>query len=515
MKPHPRLTTLRWLLLTGVCLGLLVLMQAPASQVRASRAAAPLALVNAASYAESVAPGSIAALFSSNMTAQAGEAAGTLPLPNTLAGLTVKVNGIVSPLFYASAGQVNLQVPHGVPTGVAGVEVFVAGATTPVSTGTVNVFDAAPGVFTVNQLGTAQAAAINSDYSINADFDRFPGSHPEAGGTWVIVYATGIGRTSPLVADGQVAPGGPLAIADGTTTVSVGGLQAQVLYSGLAPGFVGLWQLNVLLPASLATNLSTSVGIELKAKQSQPTTIAVANKNDLTTVSGNVVNALTGSPIASADVAIQPVPAGALRHAFTNAQGKYQMVLLGPSNLSLSASAAGFITASNTASIEGGTQTALPPIALTVPLAAGQFRVVVAWQSALDLDAHLTGPATAGRFHVWWNGETDLRVPATAQFDRDDLTGLGPETITFTPQPGGIYRFSVQNYSNRDISGSMGFAKAQVRVSVYSGSQQVAVLSPPSGGGTLWKVFELNNGQLAVVNQLSDEPDPSNIKTLF
>jgi hypothetical protein len=102
----------------------------------------------------------------------------------------------------------------------------------------------------------------------------------------------------------------------------------------------------------------------------------------------------------------------------------------------------------------------------------------------------------------------------TAQFDRDDLTGIGPETLTFTPQAG-VYRFSVQNYSNRDLNGSMGFTLAKVSVKVYAGNQQVALVTPPGGGGTLWKVFELNGGQLSVINQLSDEPDPSNIKALF
>jgi len=108
-----------------------------------------------------------------------------------------------------------------------------------------------------------------------------------------------------------------------------------------------------------------------------------------------------------------------------------------------------------------------------------------------------------------------LQTPATAQFNRDDQTGAGPETLTFTALASGVYRFSVQDYSHRDSNGSMGFATAQVTVRVYAGNQQVAVLTPPSGGGTLWKVFELTNGQLNLINQLGDEPDPSNIRILF
>ena len=516
MKPHPHLGTLRWLLLAGLTLGLVGLALEPAQQARASKAAAPLALVNAASYAETVAPGSIAALFSSNLTDQAPQVAATLPLPSTLAGLTAKVGGIAAPLFFASAGQINLQVPNGVAVGTATVEVFSAGSTSPVAAGSVTVADSAPGVFTVDASGKNQASALNSDFSTNADFDRFPGSRPEASGNFVVIYATGIGRTNPLVGDGQPAPGGPYAVADGPTTVNVGGASGQVLFSGLAPGFVGLWQINVVLAGSLPTNLATNLAVSLKGKESLPTTLAVANKSELGSVTGAVVSALTGTAVGGAGVTLQRVSGGALRQAITSAQGQYRFYVIGTGNYTLGASAAGFIPATQPANITGGSDAALPPIALTVALAAGQYRIVVAWKTGPDFDAHLTGPAQTGsRFHVWWNGETDLRTPATAQFDRDDQTGAGPETLTFTALASGVYRFSVQDYSHRDSNGSMGFATAQVTVRVYAGDQQVAVLTPPTGGGTLWKVFELTNGQLNLINQLSDEPDPSNIKVLF
>ncbi len=513
MIPHPHLGLSRSLKLLALSIGLAALFHGPISSAGAGKAAAPLSVANAASYATTVAPGSIGALFSSDMTTLGGQAAVSIPLPTTLAGLSVKVAGITAYLFYAGPSQINLQIPGGVASGNATVEVFATGLATPVSTGSVTVAESAPGVFTFNQLGTFQAAALNSDSSINSDFDVFPGSHPEASGIYVSIFATGVGRTSPLVPDGQAAPGVQLAIADAPTTVNIGGVAAQVLYSGLAPGYVGLWQINAVLPGSLPTNLSTSLAVELKTRQSQPTTIAVANSSDLTTVNGTVVSALTGSPIVGADVSFQKMPNGTVRHALTNVQGQYQFKTI-TGDFAMSAAASGYIPASQNATVPPGQGSTLPPIALTLPLAAGQYRVVVSWQGGLDLDAHLTGPATTGRFHVWWNGETDLKTPATAQFDRDDLTGLGPETVTFTPQAG-VYRFSVQNYSNRDLNGSMGFTLAKVSVRVYAGNQQLAFVTAPSGGGTLWKVFELNGGQLNLINQLSDEPDPSNIKTLF
>ena len=517
MRSHPRPSSLRWLLLIGLTCGLAAFALRAPQPARASSAAGTLALVNAASYTSTVAPGSIAALFAADMTAQPDAHASTLPLPTTLAGLTVRVNGTLAPLFFASRNQVNIQVPGGVNPGTATVEVFNGGAT-PVSTGTVTVVASAPGIFTVNNVGTEQAAALNSDYTLNSDFDRFPGSRPEASGNFVIIYATGLGRTTPLVADGQAAPGSPLALPSGTTTVTVGGVAATVLFSGLAPGYVGLWQINVLLPASLPTNLATSMNVSLNGGQSLQATLAVANKNEFGTVAGSVVNALTGGPLGGASLTLQPTGAGQTRNATTDGQGRYSVYVISAGGYNLSASAAGFLTATQLATIAGGQSQTLSPIALTPPLVAGQYRVVLTWvaQNGVDLDAHLTGPtATNSRYHVWWNGETDLGSPVSAQFDRDDQTGAGPETVTFTVPVGGTYRFSVQNYSDRDTNGSTRLAQAGVTVRVYRGSQQLDFFTAPAGGGTLWKVFEVSNGQLQAINQLADEPDPSNIKATF
>jgi hypothetical protein len=306
-------------------------------------------------------------------------------------------------------------------------------------------------------------------------------------------------------------------VATGTTTVAVDGGQgavaAQVLYSGLAPGFVGLWQINLLLPASLPTNLKTSVRVDLKGRQSKSgPTIAVANRNEFGNVTGVVVSALTGNAIGGAGLSM---PVGnKTRNVTTDGQGRYNFYIITPGSYTLTASAAGYLSATQGATIAGGQTATLAPIALTAPLATGQYRVVVTWQNLIDLDAHLTGPASSSRFHVWWNGETNLTTPATAQFDRDDLTGSGPETVTFTA-PSGLYRFSVQDYTNRDTDGSTGIAQAGVIVRVFNGNQQVALFTAPSGGGTLWRVFEINNGTLTAINALTNEPDPSNIKVSF
>lgn len=507
MKTKPTFILSRWLLVVALFCAAAIAWPSPPSR------AAQVALVNAASYDATVAPGSIAALFGAGLATQT-QVAASLPLPKTLGGVTVKINNLDAPLFFVSANQINLQVPSGVTAGAATIQVFNSGVSAAVASGTATVTEAAPGIFTIDLSGKNQAIALNSDFSLNADFDRLPGSRPEAGGSVVVIYATGAGATNPLVADGQAAPGSPLARATGATTVTIGGIAADVQFSGLAPGFVGLWQINAVIPASLPTNINTPLLVSLKGNPSLQTTLAVANKNEFGAVTGSVFNAATGAGLAGAGITLQPTGAGKTRTATTNARGQYGLYVINPGNYNLSAAANGFITVSQAATLTGGqTQTAV--FALTPPLAAGQYRVIVTWNSAVDLDAHMTGPATgSARFHVWWLEPDDLLTPTTTLLNVDSGSP-GPETLTFTPNANGAFRFSMHNYTDRDKTGNSNLAQSGVVVRVYSGNQQAQVLTAPTGSGTLWKVFEFSGGQLRAINTLSDEVDASNIKNSF
>ena len=498
-----------------ICLVVALAATQPTQPAQASpTTAAPVALVNAASYEATVAPGSIAALFGVGLSTQTTIAT-TLPLPKTLGGVTVKIGGIDAPLFFVSPNQINLQVPGGVTAGNAAIQVFNSGVTAAVGDGTVTVADAAPGIFTLDLSGRNQAIAQNSDLSRNADFDKVPGARPEAGGNVVVVYATGVGNTNPLVADGQAAPFSPLANATGTTTATIGGIPAEVQFSGLAPGFVGLWQLNIVLPANLPTNLATPFTVSLKGKQSLVTTLAVVNKNEFGAISGTVLNAATGTALAGTAITLQPTGSGQTRSTTTDAAGEFGIYVINPGSYNLSAASGGFITVTQSSTVAGG-QSQIANFALTPPLAAGQLRIIVTWANALDLDAHMTGPAASGnsRFHVWWLEPTDLLNPVTTMLDVDGASP-GPETITFTPATGATYRFSIHNYTNRDTSGSNGIAQSGIVVRVYSGNQLARTITAPSSGGTLWKVFEFTGGQLTIVNSMTDEPDSFNIKNSF
>ncbi|MFN0110243.1 MAG: sulfatase-like hydrolase/transferase, partial [Blastocatellia bacterium] len=299
---------------------------------------ATIALVNAASYESVIAPGSIAALFGNGFATQIQSATG-LPLPTTLAGVSVKIGGKLAPLFFVSPSQINLQAPSGISAGNATVEVFINNSATPTQTGTVTVADASPGLFTINASGRGQAVALNGDLSPNGTVGQLPNARAESAGGVVILFATGIGATNPAVTDGQAAPASPLANGTSVTTVTVGRLDAAVLFSGLSPGFVGLWQINVQLPDSLPTNAATAVRVT-KGRASLETTLAVTGRNDLGTVAGIITDGLSGGRLANATVTLSST-GGVSSTTKTNSQGEFsQSVRAG--NYSLQVSATGY-----------------------------------------------------------------------------------------------------------------------------------------------------------------------------
>jgi PAS domain S-box-containing protein len=89
---------------------------------------------------------------------------------------------------------------------------------------------------------------------VKADGAQFlnTSSKPATAGDALVIYCAGLGAVNPAVPDGTAAPSSPLANTVNPVTVTVGGQSAQVFYSGLAPGFVGLYQVNVIVPSGIA-----------------------------------------------------------------------------------------------------------------------------------------------------------------------------------------------------------------------------------------------------------------------
>ncbi len=205
-----------------------------------------IGVVNAASLAAGpVAPGSIVSIFGTGMGPAAG-ASGTVALGMLdikIADTQVTFDGVPGALFYASAGQINAQVPFEM-AGHATTVVEVFEHTQSRGKATLTVVDAAPAFFTFGT-GTGPVVAVNEDGRINST------SHPAARNSLVTLYATGVGQTSPPGVSGRLAAV-PLGLPILAAKVTVGYYDADVLYAGDAPGFVGLTQINIRVPGGFA-----------------------------------------------------------------------------------------------------------------------------------------------------------------------------------------------------------------------------------------------------------------------
>ena len=241
-------------------------------------------VVNAATYQASVpvAQGSLATLFGGGLTADTVTVSSTT-WPRTAANRQLVVNDdLQSPIYYIGPTQVNFQVPSNAPLGASRIAVRTADTGELVAGGSLLVSAAAPGIFTANQAGTGQAAVVNQDFTINSS------SNPAPVGSTISIYGTGQGQVSPSVIDGAAAPSSPLSstvavpTSSGTTClnsqpsmcVAIGSSFGDVKYSGLAPGYIGLWQINVVVPQGLTAG-NVAVRVVINGTPSNTVTVAV------------------------------------------------------------------------------------------------------------------------------------------------------------------------------------------------------------------------------------------------
>ena len=229
-------------------------------------------VVNGASFAPNaaVSPGSIASLFGVNLAATAATAS-TTPLPTTLAGTQVLLvlpgGNVAVPLFYVSPTQINFELPPSVTGPTAQVVVVSNGVKSlPV---TLNVASTAPGIFTLVSGTPGPGAVLNQDFSPNS------AQNPAKAGSVILIYATGLGATIPPAVAGQPAGISPLSVTAQTPVVTIGGVAATVQFAGLAPNFVGLYQINAQIPAGTAPGNAVPVQIQIGGAISNTVTVAV------------------------------------------------------------------------------------------------------------------------------------------------------------------------------------------------------------------------------------------------
>lgn len=228
----------------------------------------------ASSLSGPIAPGEIVAIYGAglgpaSLTSYTPDSNGYIP--TTLAGVQVFFNYAQAPLIYVSATQIAAIVPYAMQNaGTAQVRVNYGGGTSVVFAAPV--LNTAPGIFTANTTGSGQAAAVNQNGTLNS------ASSPARVGSYISLYATGEGPTTPNGVDGKPAPlTPPYPMPQAPVTVTIGGQTAQVSYAGGAPGEVaGLLQVNALIPAGIQTGNAVPVVITVGGVVSQTVTIAVS-----------------------------------------------------------------------------------------------------------------------------------------------------------------------------------------------------------------------------------------------
>jgi uncharacterized protein (TIGR03437 family) len=192
--------------------------------------------VNAASMSTTVAPGGLATIFGSFPVPS--PVAADLPLPTGIDGVSFQFGGgPLAPLLYLSLGQANVQVPWEL-AGVASTTVTASDGSETTAALAVDLQTFAPGIFANGILDT--------------NYYHADAGNPVAAGDWVSILCTGLGPVTNTPATGAPAPLDRLSWTTTVPTVTIGGVTATLNFYGLAPGYVGVYQVNAQVPAGLS-----------------------------------------------------------------------------------------------------------------------------------------------------------------------------------------------------------------------------------------------------------------------
>ncbi len=228
-------------------------------------------IVNAASGASAIAPGAFIAIYGADFGATTSVAS-AYPFPALLGGTQVLLGGEPLPLYFTSSGQIDAIVPYDIaPNSMQQVIVQNGAAVFGAADSGVGV--AQPGVFTQNQSGSGPGSILGQKVGGNPALNT--AANPASAGDYLWIYCTGLGTVTPSVAAGAAASTTTLSYTDNTVTVTVGGIDAQVTFAGLAPGYVGLYQVNAIIPAGVTAGPSVPVVVSAAGAASAPVTVAI------------------------------------------------------------------------------------------------------------------------------------------------------------------------------------------------------------------------------------------------
>jgi uncharacterized protein (TIGR03437 family) len=211
-------------------------------------------IVNAADLTHALAPGSLISVLGRDLS-PVNLATREMPWPTALGESCLTINGLPVPMVFVSPAQINAQLPYHVDGNVTVVLRTPGGISDNFN---LTILPTAPGVFRTGSAGPATdlPTVVRSRNGQLATL-----SNPVHHGDTIEIYLTGLGRTSPSVEAGTPAPFAPLASALIEPVVTLGGVQLPVSFAGLAPGQIGVYQINAVVPSIVPTGLSIPLAI--------------------------------------------------------------------------------------------------------------------------------------------------------------------------------------------------------------------------------------------------------------
>jgi uncharacterized protein (TIGR03437 family) len=179
----------------------------------------------------------------------------------------VTANGRLVPITSIRQGAINVILPLDISGSEVTLQVRNGAAIS--NSVTLPFAKTAPGVFTQTGNGLGNAAALHADYTpITVD-------HPAHEEEVILLYLTGLGSVMPPIVDGAVPGSSPTSLVTTPVKVLIADMPAEVQFAGLAPGFLGLYQLNVRVPRGIVAGTSAEVEIQTPEATTRQATLPI------------------------------------------------------------------------------------------------------------------------------------------------------------------------------------------------------------------------------------------------
>lgn len=215
------------------------------------------------------APGSLVSIYGTRL-AEAVTMGDAVPRPLDLQGTSVVLGDAALPLLYSAPDQINAIIPFGISADLTHSLVVRRGKRQS-AVQTVSIRESQPAIFTTDSTGKGQGHIY---LALRGNALAGPAT-PAVAGDILVIYCAGLGNVDPPIAAGSAAPLSPFSTTVKTPIVTIGGIPARVEFSGLAPLYTGLYQINAVMPDGVPPGDSVPVVVTVGNEASPPVSMSV------------------------------------------------------------------------------------------------------------------------------------------------------------------------------------------------------------------------------------------------